>query len=176
MIISMKPGATKDQIEHVCDKIRSCGYAPHPIFGETRTIIGAVGSGNNRTALQALESVPGVESVVSIRQPFKLVGRELHSSNTIIDVGGVTIGNDQFVVMAGPCSVENRHQIMETAKSVKEQGATILRGGAFKPRTSPYDFQGLEEEGLQLLAEARDATGLRVCTEIMTPEQVDLVS
>ncbi len=176
MIISMKPGATKDQIEHVCDKIRSYGYAPHPIFGETRTIIGAVGSGNNRTALQALESVPGVESVVSIRQPFKLVGRELHSSSTIIDVGGVTIGNDQFVVMAGPCSVENRHQIMETAKSVKEQGATILRGGAFKPRTSPYDFQGLEEEGLQLLAEARDATGLRVCTEIMTPEQVDLVS
>ena len=176
MIISMKPGATKDQIEHVCDKIRSYGYAPHPIFGETRTIIGAVGSGNNRTALQALESAPGVESVVSIRQPFKLVGRELRSSSTTIEVGGVTIGNDQFVVMAGPCSVENRPQLMETAKSVKEQGATFLRGGAFKPRTSPYDFQGLEEEGLQLLAEARDATGLRVCTEIMTPEQVDLVS
>jgi 3-deoxy-7-phosphoheptulonate synthase len=176
MIISMKPGASKQQIDHVCDKIVSLGYQPHPIFGETRTVIGAVGSGNNRAALLSLESAPGVESVVPIRRPFKLVGRELKPDRTVISVGDVTIGASQFVVIAGPCSVEGKAQLMETAVAVKKAGATILRGGAFKPRTSPYDFQGLEEEGLKLLAETRDATGLKICTEIMTTEQVDLVA
>lgn len=175
MIISMKPGATKEQIDHVCEKIRSFGYIAHPIFGETRTVIGAVGSGNNRSALLALEGAPGVESVVAIRQPFKLVGRELKPDKTTIPVGAVTFGGSQFVVIAGPCSVENREQILQTAKAVHDAGATILRGGAYKPRTSPYDFQGLEEEGLKLLAEARGQTGLKVCTEVMTPEQVELV-
>lgn len=176
MIISMKPGATKQEIEHVCEKVRSLGYVAHPIFGETRTVIGAVGSGNNREALQALEGAPGVESVVPIRQPFKLVGKELKSEKTTIRVGGVVFGSDQFVVIAGPCSVENRAQILETAEAVHEAGAMVLRGGAYKPRTSPYDFQGLEEEGLKLLAEAREATGMKVCTEVMTPEEVDLVA
>jgi 3-deoxy-7-phosphoheptulonate synthase len=176
MIISMKPGATKEQIDHVCEKIQSYGYVAHPIFGETRTVIGAVGTGNNRAALQALEVAPGVESVVAIRQPFKLVGRELKPDKTEIHVGDVVFGADQFVVIAGPCSVESRPQLMETAKAVRAAGATVLRGGAYKPRTSPYDFQGLEEEGLELLSEAREATGLRVCTEVMTPEQVDLVA
>ncbi|PYV12540.1 MAG: 3-deoxy-7-phosphoheptulonate synthase [Acidobacteria bacterium] len=176
MIISMKPGATREQIEHICDKIRSYGYIAHPIFGETRTVIGAVGSGNNRSALQALEGAPGVESVVPIRQPFKLVGRELRQEKTTIAVGDTVFGARQFVVIAGPCSVEGRDQILGTARAVREAGATVLRGGAYKPRTSPYDFQGLEEEGLQLLAEARGATGMKVCTEVMTPEQVDLVS
>ncbi len=176
MIISMKPGATKDQIDHVCDKIRAAGYLAHPIFGETRTVIGAVGSGNNRVAIMALEGAPGVESVVPIRQPFKLVGRELKAEKTAIRVGDVVVGSDQFVVMAGPCSVEGRTQLMETAHAVHEAGAQVLRGGAFKPRTSPYDFQGLEEEGLRLLAQARQETGMRICTEVLTTEQVDLVA
>jgi len=176
MIISMKPGATKEQIDHVCEKIQSYGYVAHPIVGETRTVIGAVGTGNNRAALQALEGAPGVESVVAIRQPFKLVGRELKPDKTEIHVGDVTFGADQFVVIAGPCSVESRPQLLETAKAVRAAGATVLRGGAYKPRTSPYDFQGLEEEGLELLSEAREATGLQVCTEVMTPEQVELVA
>jgi len=176
MIVSMKPGATKEQIDHVCDKIRQAGYLAHPIFGETRTVIGAVGSGNNRVAIMALESAPGVESVVPIRQPFKLVGRELKAGKTAIRVDSVVIGSGQFVVMAGPCSVESRTQLMETACAVRRSGAQVLRGGAFKPRTSPYDFQGLEEEGLKILAEAREETGLRICTEVLTTEQVDLVA
>lgn len=176
MIISMKPGASREQIDHICDKIRSYGYIAHPIYGETRTVIGAVGTGNNRSALQALEGAPGVESVVAIRQPFKLVGRELKQEKTTIPVGDVVFGSNQFVVIAGPCSVEGRSQILKTAEAVQKAGAKILRGGAYKPRTSPYDFQGLEEEGLKLLAEARAATGLKICTEVMTPEQVDLVA
>jgi 3-deoxy-7-phosphoheptulonate synthase len=117
-----------------------------------------------------------VESVVSIRQPFKLVGRELKPDKTTVPVGDIVFGGDQFVVVAGPCSVESRAQLMETAYAVRRAGATVLRGGAYKPRTSPYDFQGLEEDGLRLLAEAREETGLKVCTEVMTPEQVDLVA
>jgi len=176
MIISMKPGASKQQIDHVCDKIVAFGYKPHLIYGETRTVIGAVGSGNNRNALISLENAPGVEGVVPIRQPFKLVGRELKSNRTVIPVGDISIGGSEFIVIAGPCSVESRSQLLETAMAVKKAGATILRGGAFKPRTSPYDFQGLEEEGLKLLAETRDKTSLKICTEILTTEQVDLVA
>jgi len=176
MIISMKPGATRPQIDHVCEKVRAAGYVAHPIIGSTRAVIGAVGSGNNRVAIFALEGAPGVESVVAIREPFKLVGRELKPDRTCIAVGDVTVGGDQFVVMAGPCSVEGRTQLMETARAVSDAGARILRGGAFKPRTSPYDFQGLEEEGLKLLAEARAETGMKICTEVLTPEHVDLVA
>jgi 3-deoxy-7-phosphoheptulonate synthase len=176
MIISMKPGASRAQIDHVCEKVRAAGYTPHPIIGATRAVIGAVGSGNNRVAILALEGAPGVESVVPIREPFKLVGKELKPDRTCIDVGDVTVGGDQFVVMAGPCSVEGRAQLLETARAVCSVGARILRGGAFKPRTSPYDFQGLEEEGLKLLAEARAETGMKVCTEVLTPEHVDLVA
>jgi 3-deoxy-7-phosphoheptulonate synthase len=120
--------------------------------------------------------VPGVESVIPILQPFKLVGRELKKGKTIIQMDGLTIGGDQFVVMAGPCSVEYREQILTTAEKVKAAGAKILRGGAYKPRTSPYDFQGLEEEGLKLLAEAREKTGLKIVTEIITTENIDLVN
>jgi 3-deoxy-7-phosphoheptulonate synthase len=176
MIISMRPGATRSQIDHVCEKVRAAGYVAHPIIGATRTVIGAVGSGNNRVAVFALEGAPGVESVVPIREPFKLVGRELKPDRTCIGVGDVTIGGGQFVVMAGPCSVEGRKQLLETARAVCDAGARILRGGAFKPRTSPYDFQGLEEEGLKLLAEARAETGMKICTEVLTPEHVDLVA
>jgi 3-deoxy-7-phosphoheptulonate synthase len=177
MIISMKPGATRAEIDHVCEKVRAAGYVAHPIIGTTRTVIGAVGSGNNRVAVFALEGAPGVESVVPIREPFKLVGRELRPDRTRINVGDhVCIGGDQFVVMAGPCSVEGRTQLMSTARAVCEAGARVLRGGAFKPRTSPYDFQGLEEEGLKLLAEAGEETGMKICTEVLTPEHVDMVA
>jgi 3-deoxy-7-phosphoheptulonate synthase len=119
---------------------------------------------------------PGVDSVVPIRQPFKLVGRELKPDRSTVEVGDVSFGTGHFVVIAGPCSVESRSQLIDTAKAVRSAGATVLRGGAFKPRTSPYDFQGLEEAGLRLLAEAREVTGLRVCTEVLTPEHVDLVA
>jgi 3-deoxy-7-phosphoheptulonate synthase len=177
MIISMSPHATKEQVEHVCDKIRSFGYSAHPIYGEERVVIGAVGDGREKDhVISVMESVPGVESVIPILQPFKLVGRELKKENTVVRMDGFTIGAEQFVVMAGPCSVESREQILATAEKVKAAGARILRGGAFKPRTSPYDFQGLEEEGLKLLAEAREQTGLKIITEIITPENIELVN
>ena len=177
MIISMVPKATKEQVEHVCDKIRSFGYTAHPIYGEERVVIGAIGSGKEKDrVISVMESVPGVESVIPILQPFKLVGKELKKDKTVIRMDGFTVGADQFLVMAGPCSVEYREQIMVTAEKVKAAGAKVLRGGAYKPRTSPYDFQGLEEEGLKLLAEAREKTGLKIITEIITPENIDLVN
>ncbi|MEW5977754.1 MAG: 3-deoxy-7-phosphoheptulonate synthase [Acidobacteriota bacterium] len=177
MIISMAPNTPKEQVEHVCDKIRSFGYTPHPIYGEERVVIGVVGDDRGKVHVAAvMESLPGVESVIPILQPFKLVGRELKKEKTVIKMDGFSIGADQFIVMAGPCSVEYREQILTTAERVKRAGARVLRGGAYKPRTSPYDFQGLEEEGLQLLAEAREKTGLKICTEIITSENIDLVN
>jgi len=177
MIISMVPRSTREQVEYVCEKIRSFGYAAHPIYGEERVVIGAVGDGKDKDRIiSVMESVPGVESVIPILQPFKLVGRELKKQRTVIEFDGFTIGGDQFVVMAGPCSVEFREQLLSTAENVKAAGAKVLRGGAYKPRTSPYDFQGLEEEGLKLLAEARERTGLKIITEIINTENVDLVN
>jgi 3-deoxy-7-phosphoheptulonate synthase len=177
MIISMLPGATQEQIEHVCDKIKTFGYSVHPIYGKERVVIGAIGDGKDKDRIiSVMESVPGVESVIPILQPFKLVGRELKREKTVIQMDGLTVGGDQFVVMAGPCSVEFREQILSTAEKVKAAGAKVLRGGAFKPRTSPYDFQGLEEEGLKLLAEAREKTGLKIVTEVITTENIELVN
>jgi 3-deoxy-7-phosphoheptulonate synthase len=177
MIISMVPHATQEQIDHVCDKIKSFGYSSHPIYGQERVVIGAIGSGKDKDRIiEVMESIPGVESVIPILQPFKLVGKELKKEKTLIKMDGFTIGGDQSVVMAGPCSVEYREQILTTAEKVKKAGAKVLRGGAFKPRTSPYDFQGLEEEGLKLLAEAREITGLKIITEIISPENIELVN
>ena len=177
MIISMVPHASQMQIDHVCDKIKGFGYTAHPIYGQERVVIGAIGSGKDKDRIiEVMESVPGVESVIPILQPFKLVGKELKKEKTLIKMDGFTIGGDQFVVMAGPCSVEFREQILTTAEKVKKAGAKVLRGGAFKPRTSPYDFQGLEEEGLKLLAEAREKTGLKIITEIISPENTELVN
>ncbi|MCI0458882.1 MAG: 3-deoxy-7-phosphoheptulonate synthase, partial [Gemmataceae bacterium] len=178
MIISMKAGASREQIEHVIDQIRKMGYEPHPIWGKERVVIGAIGDERGKARLQALEAAPGVDQVVPILKPFKLAGRELRRDATVVRVGEgeIEIGSRQFVVMAGPCSVESREQILQTARAVKAAGAQILRGGAFKPRTSPYSFQGLEQEGLELLAEARAETGLKVVTEVMTPEDIPLVS
>jgi 3-deoxy-7-phosphoheptulonate synthase len=175
MIIVMQKGATEEQINGVFDRIKQLGYKPHPIYGVERTVIGAIGDERGKVRLQSLELVSGVEKVMPILQPFKLAGRELKEEPTVIEVGDVRIGGDQFVVIAGPCAVENREQILETAAAVKKAGAKLLRGGAFKPRTSPYSFQGLQEEGLQLLAQARKETGLPVVTEVLAPEDVPLV-
>ncbi|MEK6299627.1 MAG: 3-deoxy-7-phosphoheptulonate synthase [Acidobacteriota bacterium] len=176
MIIAMKSDATEEQIEEVCESIRRYGYNPHVIRGEERVVIGAVGHGDNKDHLQNLRSVPGVADVVPILQPYKIVSRELKPQKTVVRVGDLEIGGDRFIVMAGPCSVETRDQLMETADAVKQAGAHLLRGGAYKPRTSPYDFQGLEVEGLKLLAEARERTGLKIVTEVVTTEDTDIVA
>jgi 3-deoxy-7-phosphoheptulonate synthase len=176
MIIAMKSNATEEQIEEVCESIRRYGYKPHLIRGEERVVIGAVGHGDNKDHLQTLRSVPGVEDVVPILQPYKIVSRELQPRRTVVRVGDLEIGGKEFVVMAGPCSVETREQLMETAEAVKQAGAQVLRGGAYKPRTSPYDFQGLEVEGLKLLAEARERTGLKIVTEVVTTEDTEVVA
>ena len=177
MIIVMKKGADKEQLAEVKKQIRELGYKPHVIHGETRNVIGAVGDERGKSVLQSLESLPGVESVVPILKPYKLASREVKPEPSTVDLGGgVMIGNGNLVVMAGPCSVESEAQILETAHAVKAAGATVLRGGAFKPRTSPYSFQGMEEDGLKLLALAREATGLPIVTEVVNPRDVELVA
>jgi 3-deoxy-7-phosphoheptulonate synthase len=182
MIIVMKAGASQQQVDHVFERVRQLGYQVHPIFGEQRTVIACVGDERGKSRLQALDSLDGVESVFPILKPFKLAGREWKGGRTQISFQGpagsepIIVGNNHFIVMAGPCSVESREQILLSAEQVKAAGAKILRGGAFKPRTSPYSFQGLEEEGLKLLAEAREKTGLKVITEVITPGDVALVA
>jgi 3-deoxy-7-phosphoheptulonate synthase len=171
----MKKGATEGQIENVIGWIESVGYNAHPSRGVERTIIGAVGDERGKAYLMFAESISGVEKVVSILKPYKLASRESREEDTVISVGGVEIGGPSFVVMAGPCSVESEEQMMESAYIVKKGGAQFLRGGAFKPRTSPYSFQGMEEDGLKLLAKARERTGLPVVTEVMNTTDVDLV-
>ncbi len=175
MIVVMKPDATMAQIANVAARIEQMGCRVHLSQGEERTIIGVIGNDRpiNR---EQIERMDGVERTVPILRPFKLASREFHPHNTVVSVNGVTIGDKQLVVMAGPCAVESREQLLETAWAVKNAGAHILRGGAFKPRTSPYSFQGLGEEGLRLLALAREETGLPVVTEVMEPQMVPLVT
>jgi 3-deoxy-7-phosphoheptulonate synthase len=177
MIVNMHSGATEQEIDHVIERVRELGYQPHVIRGAERTIIGVVGKSQaHRSELEALRAAPGVEEMVPISQPFKLVSLELRRERTVVDVGGVQIGGDELVVIAGPCSVESREQILDTARALKAAGAHMLRGGAYKPRTSPYEFQGLGIEALQILREARQLTGLPIVTEIMSTEEVDVVS
>src|SRR5580700_9557450 len=176
MIISMRPHATREEIDHVCERIREFGYKVHSIEGEERVVIGVVGIGDVTACLESLEATPGVERAVRISAPYKSVSKEFKKERTQVRVNGLEIGGDEFIVMAGPCSVESEKQIMETAEGVAAAGARILRGGAFKPRTSPYDFQGLELEGLKLLRKAREATGLAIVTEIMSDRDVELVA
>ena len=176
MIISMRPHATREEIDHVCERVREFGYKVHSIVGEERVVIGAVGVGDVTACLESLEAMPGVERAVRISAPYKFVSKEFKKERTRVQLNGLEIGGEQFVVMAGPCSVESEKQIMETAEGVAAAGAKVLRGGAFKPRTSPYDFQGLELEGLKFLAKAREATGLAVITEVMSDRDVDLVA
>lgn len=175
MIIAMQAEASTEEIDHVCQRVREFGYMPHLIRGEERTVIAAIGHGDKKEHIEQLKSLNGVENAFPILQPFKLVSREVKKQKTEIRVGDIKIGDGGFVVMAGPCSVEGREQIMATAEAVAESGARILRGGAYKPRTSPYDFQGLAEEGLKLLAEARERTGLKIITEVLDTEDVEIV-
>jgi 3-deoxy-7-phosphoheptulonate synthase len=176
MVIVMKAGAEQQDIDAVIARIRAFNYQPHPIRGTERTVIAAIGDERGKHELQQLESMRGVDRVVPILEPYKLSGSEIRpGQRTKIQIGDVEIGGDALILMAGPCSVESREQILESAEIVKEAGAQILRGGAFKPRTSPYSFQGLGEEGLQYLAEARDKTGLLIITELMDSHDLRLV-
>ena len=176
MIISIKLHATKAEIDAVCERIRDFGYRVHSIEGEERVVIGVVGVGDVTNCLESLEAMPQVEKAVRISAPYKFVSREFRPAKSVIKANGVDIGGDEFIVMAGPCSVENEKQIIDTAHSVAQAGAKFLRGGAFKPRTSPYDFQGLEEEGLKLMRKAKQETGLGIITEVMSERDVPLVA
>ena len=176
MVIVMKAGAEQGHIDAVIAQIRALNYTSHPIQGTERTVIAAIGDERGKHELQQLESMRGVDKVVPILEPYKLSSSEIRpGERTKIQIGDVEIGGDTLILMAGPCSVESREQILESAEVVKESGAQILRGGAFKPRTSPYSFQGLGEEGLQYLAEARDKTGLLIITELMDSHDLRLV-
>ncbi|HEV2386939.1 MAG TPA: 3-deoxy-7-phosphoheptulonate synthase [Candidatus Acidoferrales bacterium] len=177
MVVKMSVGATEEQIAHVVDRIRECGCQAHVSRGVERTIIGVVGiSAHRRAELEALLAASGVEEIIPISHPFKLVSREFRPERTVVRAGNVAIGGGEIVVMAGPCSVESREQILATARAVRAAGARMLRGGAYKPRTSPYDFQGLGPEALKLLREASEETGLPVVTEVMATDDVDLVA
>ncbi|HSE26222.1 MAG TPA: 3-deoxy-7-phosphoheptulonate synthase [Pyrinomonadaceae bacterium] len=176
MIVNMSNSATPEQINHVIERIKECGYQAHVIQGAERTIIGAVGNGERRSELEALRAAPGVAEVIQIAHPFKLVSRQLREVGTVVDVRGHKIGNGDVVVIAGPCSVESEDQLLETARAVKTAGANMLRGGAYKPRTSPYDFQGLGVEALRFLDRARKETGLPIVTEVMSESDVEVVA
>ncbi|MBI2433628.1 MAG: 3-deoxy-7-phosphoheptulonate synthase [Candidatus Hydrogenedentes bacterium] len=165
----------QEDVDHVVQKIEEMGYKAHVILGVERTVIAAIGDEREKYRLTSLEALPHVERVFPILKPFKLAGREVRQEPSVVQCGPVKIGGGHFCVFAGPCSVESREQILETAAVVKAAGAQMLRGGAYKPRTSPYSFQGMEEEGLKLLQEAGQKYGLPVVTEVMTPEQVPLV-
>ena len=174
MIIIMNSSATREQIDDVEKKLSDLGFKTHPIFGDIKTVIGAIGD-KRMLNTQLISSMPGVENLVPIMKPYKLASKELKHEQTIVDVCGVKVGGDEIVVMAGPCAIENEQTLIETALKVKAAGAKILRGGAFKPRTSPYSFQGLEEDGLKILAAARDASGLPIVTEVVDTRDVELV-
>ena len=174
MIIVLKPKATKKQLDHLIERIRALGLKPMVSKGTERTIIGVIGPEDALRA-QPLEVIPGVEKVMPVLKPYKLVSREFKPEPSIVDVNGLAIGGKEIVLMAGPCSVENRQMLLETAKVVKQAGAHILRGGAFKPRSSPYSFQGLGEEGLKLLREAGKEMGLRIVTELVDIRDIELV-
>lgn len=175
MIIVMKAGSTKKQIEHVAEKIKEYKLTPHISKGKETTIIGVIG--DERILMNVpLESLPGVEKVMQILKPYKLASREFKRENSIINVSDVKIGGKKVVLIAGPCSVESEKQLFVTAKAVKEAGADMLRGGAFKPRTSPYAFQGMGEDGLKILAAAKEKFGLPIVTEVLDTRHVELVN
>jgi 3-deoxy-7-phosphoheptulonate synthase len=176
MIISIKLHASRAEVDAVCERIREFGYKVHSIEGEERVVIGVVGVGDVTACLESLEAMPQVEKAVRISAPYKFVSKEFRPTRTVVTASGIDIGGDEFVVMAGPCSVESEKQILSIAHHVAEHGARFLRGGAFKPRTSPYDFQGMEEAGLKLLQKAKAETGLGVITEVMSDRDVQMVA
>ncbi len=175
MIVVMNSIDNQENIDRVVKKLENEGFKIHISQGVLKTIIGAVGA-KDRLTTGAVEVMPGVERVIPILKPYKLASREFKLEDTVVNINGVEIGGKKIQIMAGPCAVEGRDQLLETAKVVKAAGATILRGGAYKPRTSPYSFQGLQEEGLKILAEAREKTGLLVTTEVMDSDTVDVVA
>jgi 3-deoxy-7-phosphoheptulonate synthase len=175
MIIIMKTGTNREHIDPIIGRIEELGLQAHPIIGENQTIIGVVGLPLPPSLDEMFEVMPGVESVVRVSKKYKLAGWDFHPEKTVIQVGDVSIGGDEITVIAGPCSVESEEQTMESARAVKAAGATIMRGGAYKPRTSPYEFRGLGVKGLEILAQARDETGLKIITEVMTPSDVEVV-
>lgn len=175
MIVVMKRGASPEQIEHMIQRVEQLGLKAHPIYGTERTVIAAIGEKRDEFR-QSLESGPGVAEVVPILAPYKVASREVRAEPTVIRAGSLTVGNSHVGMIAGPCSVESEEQTLATARAVKAAGATALRGGAFKPRTSPYSFQGMKEDGLKILAAARDETGLAVVTEVIATEDIPLVA
>src|SRR5580698_4051791 len=174
MIIVTKPGATEDQIQHIQDRIKEWGLKAEISRGAQRVVIGVIGP-EDIIREKPLAAIPGVESVTPVLKPYKLVAREFRGIDSLVKIGNVEIGGNEVIFMSGPCSVESRDQIVSIAKDIKKAGAKVLRGGAFKPRTSPYAFQGLGVEGLKLLAEARDETGLPVITEIMDTKDLEVI-
>ena len=176
MVINMALNSTEAELQHVIDRVKECGFQPHITRGAERVIVAAVGANGSRSSLEALKAAPGVEDVVPIAHPFKLVSRQIKPERTRVMVGEVCIGGEEAVVIAGPCSVESREQILSTAKAIKAAGATMLRGGAYKPRTSPYDFQGLGIEALRLLQQVREEIGLPVVTEVMSTNDIQLIA
>jgi len=176
VIISMKKSATQEQIDHVKTLIESFGYRVHESIGSERVVFGAIGDERGKDRLTCLEAQPGVEKVIRILTPYKLASRETKPESTIVDIGmGVKVGNHRIAIFAGPCAVESREQIMEVAKTIKESGGHVLRGGAFKPRTSPYAFQGLKNDGLLLLSQAREEYGIPVVTEVMDIASIEVI-
>ncbi|MBI1804393.1 MAG: 3-deoxy-7-phosphoheptulonate synthase [Ignavibacteriae bacterium] len=175
MIIVMKSHASESDIAHVVERVKALGLNPHPVYGVERTIIGVIGD-ERLIQKEQLSLLPHVEDVIPILKPYKLASREFRQENTIVHVAGVPVGGKGVIVIAGPCSVETEEQVLGTAEAVKAAGASLLRGGAYKPRTSPYAFQGLGEDGLKLLAKAREKTGLGIVTEVMEAAEVDLVA
>jgi 3-deoxy-7-phosphoheptulonate synthase len=175
MIIVMQADATRQQLDHVVGRVESRGLRPHVIVGTERTVVAVVGD-ERGSATEGMDTLPGVAAVLPILAPYKVASREVQAEPTVVRAGSLVVGGSNVGVIAGPCSVESREQIVAAARGVKAAGATALRGGAFKPRTSPYSFQGLKERGLELLAEARAETGLAIVTEVVSPEDVPLVS
>ncbi len=176
MIIVLRPGSTREQVDEVIREVKILGYEPSPIYGVEQSVVAAIGDERTHQTLESLTVLPQVERVLRVQKRYKLASRESHPENTVIDVDGIPVGGPKFTLMAGPCSVENAEQLFSTADAVKAAGATILRGGAYKPRTSPYEFQGLGKEGLRLLREARDRTGLKIITEVLSERDVEHVA
>lgn len=177
MIIVMKREATKEDVATVEQRIRDWGYSAHTIYGAERTVVGAVGvpEADKARYMESLEALPFVEKVIAILRPYKFASREYHPEGTVVDVKGVQVGGPQITIMAGPCTVETYDQTWESAVACHAAGATVLRGGAYKPSTSPYSFQGHGEEGLKILRDVADRLGMRVVTEVMDPRNVELV-
>src|SRR4051794_36652695 len=176
MIVVIRPNTPRDQIDPVIEEVQRLGYEARPIFGTEQTVIAAIGDERTHQTLESLTAMPQVEQVLRVQKRYKMVSRQSHPANSVIDVDGVPVGGPQFAMMAGPCSVESEEQLMTTARAVKAAGATILRGGAYKPRTSPYEFQGLGKEGLRMLVNARQETGLKIITEVLSEYHVEHVA